>query len=50
MSLAYKCILDIYSREHIGINSKLNELNFIEITGSCSHVQFVDLVRTRECQ
>ena len=50
MSLAYKCILDIYSREHIGIYPTLNELDFIEITGSCSHVQFVDLVRTRECQ
>ena len=43
-SLAYKCILDIYSREHIGINSTLNELDFIEITGSCSHIQFVYLI------
>ena len=49
-SLAYKCILDIYSREHIGINSTLNKLDFIKIARSSSHIQFVDLVRTRDCQ
>jgi len=43
-SLAYKRILDIYSSTQLGINSTLNELDFIEITGSCSRVQFVYLI------
>ena len=42
-SIAYKSILNIYSSTQLGINSTLNELDFIEITGSFSRVQFVDL-------
>ena len=43
-SLAYKCILDIYSREQLGVNSTLNKLDFIKIARSSSHIQFVYLI------
>ena len=49
-SLAYKCILDIYSREHFSINATLNELNLIKIARCSCHIQFVNLIRTRNCQ
>ena len=50
MGLAHKGILDVDGGEHLGIYTKLIELDFVKLAWGCCHKRLVDEVGTRYLQ